>query len=344
MADEDLKRVLDQVKPAPDREEAMLANLLCERERMNGSMKKGQTASRFTALAAAAALLAATCAFAVVTGLDQRLLDYFGVGPEQEVLLSPAAMVIDKEIKDQGATLHLRQVIADRYSALFLMDFTAPEGTVLDGDYYALGKHIRGMKADGTQLSSWGLGWELLEDGDPKDNRITLLFRADFIDGDGDALGTALTLDFEGLYSDNRGENCLVRGHWRCKVTLPTDDPGRYVAPEVPMEIGGNKVTLTSLYLSPISLAWELGEGEDDLRSLDRSALHGREDWSEVVTINMADGRERSPGEIKFLHTQYKTDLLEYDRGRYCFGLRSIIDPSDAVSVTLFDQTFDWNS
>ena len=59
------------------------------------------------------------------------------------------------------------------------MDFTAPEGTVLDGDYYVLGnEHIRGKAADGTQLSSWGWGWTLLEDGDPGDNRITLLYRA----------------------------------------------------------------------------------------------------------------------------------------------------------------------
>ena len=58
-------------------------------------------------------------------------------------------------------------------------------------------------------------------------------------------------------------------------MTLPEADPGRYVTPEAPIEIGENEVTLTSLYLSPISLAWELGEEEDDLESLDHSALHG---------------------------------------------------------------------
>lgn len=342
MAYEELKRVLDQVRPTRDREEAMLEDLLREHEeRMNGPMKKRRILPRFAALAAVAALMATTCAFAVVTGLDQRLLGYFGGTPEQEVLLSPAAVAVDRRIKDQGSTLHVRQVIADRYSAVILMDFTAPEGTVLDGDYYTLWTTLHGKTADGAALSSWGSGWTLLEDGDPGDNRITLLYRVDFIDGDGNALGTTLTLDFEGLYSDNVRENCVVQGHWKCKVTLPEADPGRYVTPEAPIEIGENEVTLTSLYLSPISLAWELGEGEDDLESLDHSALHGREDWPELITLTMDDGRKLSPGEIKFMITEYKTDLLERDRGRYCLELRSIIDPAEAISVTIFGQSFD---
>lgn len=342
MAYEELKRVLDQVRPTRDREEAMLEDLLREHEeRMNGPMKKRRILPRFAALAAVAALMATTCAFAVVTGLDQRLLSYFGGTPEQEALLSPAAVTVGKEIKDQGSTLHVRQVIADRYSAVILMDFTAPEGTVLDGDYYTLWTTLHGKTADGAALSSWGSGWTLLEDGDPGDNRITLLYRVDFIDGDGNALGTTLTLDFEGLYSDNVRENCVVQGHWKCKVTLPEADPGRYVTPEAPIEIGENEVTLTSLYLSPISLAWELGEGEDDLESLDHSALHGREDWPELITLTMDDGRKLSPGEIKFMITEYKTDLLERDRGRYCLELRSIIDPAEAISVTIFGQSFD---
>lgn len=344
MAYEDLKRVLDQVKPSPNREEAMLSALLTE-ERMETPMKTRKKLSRLAAMGVAAALLLTTCAFAVVTGLDGRLLHYFGGTPEQEPLLSPTAVAVNREIKDQGSTLHVRQVIADRYSAVFLMDFTAPEGTVLDGDYYTLGNnHIRGKTADGIQLSSWGYGWTLLEDEDPGDNRITLLYRVDFIDGDGNALGTTLTLDFTGLYDNNWNENCLTQGNWKFKVTLPQADPGRYATPEAPIEIEGKKLTLTSLYLSPISLAWELGEGEDDLGSLDRSALHGREDWPELITLTMADGQEFSPGELKFLHTQYKTDLLEQDRGRYCFSLQSIIDPVEVVSVTLFGQSVDWNS
>lgn len=38
----------------------------------------------------AAALMVTACAAAVVTGLDRRLADYFGAGPEQVELLAPA--------------------------------------------------------------------------------------------------------------------------------------------------------------------------------------------------------------------------------------------------------------
>ncbi len=55
----------------------------------------------------------------------------------------------------------------------------------------------------------------------------------------------------------------------------------------------------------------------------------------------MEDGRELSPGEIKFMITQFKTDLLERDRGRYCFELPQIVDPAEAISVSIFGQSFD---
>ena len=103
--------------------------------------------------------------------------------------------------------------------------------------------------------------------------------------------------------------------------------------------MGGNRVTLTSLYISPISFAWELGEGEDDLQSMDTAALHGREDWPEQVFLTTRGGETIPVGERNFLLTQYKTDVREQDHGRYCFRLDSIIDPAEVAAVTLFGQT-----
>ena len=42
----------------------------------------------------AAALMVTACAAAVVTGLDRRLADYFGVGPEQVELLERVAVYL----------------------------------------------------------------------------------------------------------------------------------------------------------------------------------------------------------------------------------------------------------
>lgn len=336
----ELNRVLDQVTPSRDLEEAMLKRLLQE-ERTAKNMNVKRRLPKMAAAGLAAAMALTTCAFAVVTGLDRRLLNYFGAGPEQEELLSSTAMVVDKELHSQGTTLHVRQVVADRYSALVLMDLTAPEGTVLDGDYYSLGKSVKATAPDGSKMDSWGTGWELLEDEDPTDNHISLLLNVNTIDGDFNFLGAKLTLDFEGLYDSNVDGKLLAEGRWKCTVTLPTEDPGRYVTPNAPIEVGGNRVTLASLYVSPLSFAWELGEGEDDLESMDSTALHGtREDWPERAFLTLEDGRTVPVGEFHFLLTTYKTDCQEADQGRYCFRLSEIIDPAEVVSVSLFGQSF----
>lgn len=339
MAYEELKRVLDQVKPSREREEAMLKRLLTG-ERRSHTMKKRHLTPRLAAVAAAAALLLTTGAYAAITGLDGRLLDYFGGSGEQEELLSATALVVDRELTDQGSTLHVRQVVADRYSAVVLMDFTAPEGTALAEDYYALGKEISATAPDGTRMSAWGSGFTLLADGDPGDDHITLLLTVHTLDDSFNLLGARLSLDFEGLYGDTTTKNLIAPGRWKCTVTLPDQDPGRYVALDEPMEVGGNQVTVTSLYVSPISFAWELGEGEDDLESMDTAALHGRKDWSEQVSLTLAEGESVPVGEPNFLLTQYKTDLRGEDHGQYCFRLPRIIDPAEVTAVTIFGTEF----
>ena len=73
-----------------------------------------------------------TCAAAVVIGIDQRLIDFLGGGEQAQELLTPGAQPVDVTTEDNGASLHVTQVWMDRYTILFLSDFTAPERTVLD--------------------------------------------------------------------------------------------------------------------------------------------------------------------------------------------------------------------
>lgn len=338
MEPDDLRRVLDQVKLAPEREDALLARLLTG-ERTEKTMMKTRKLSGLAAVAAAVALLV-TCAFAAVaTGLDQRIVNYFGASAEQEELLSSAAVPVDLEVTDNGSTLQIRQVIADRWSAVILMDFTAPEGTVLDGDYYTLGDTVKATAPDGTGMNSRSSGWELLEDNDPEDNHISLLFTIRSTKGDFNFLGAKLSLSFEGLYPDNTGTELLATGRWKCSLTLPTEDPGTYCVLDTPIEIGGHSVTLTSVYLSPISLVFELGEGSDDLQEVGE-LIHNTDDLQKDMALAAADSREIKIGDFNFLHTTYKTDLQTEDQGRYCFRLAEITDPAEVTSVTLFGQTF----
>ena len=129
MEPRDLNRMFDALAPTADQEQAVLDRLL-QTERKGRPIRK---LKKLTVVAIAAALMVISCAAAVVTGLDQRLIDYFGAGPEQAELLAFGAVPVDVTVKDNGATLHVTQVLMDRYYIMFLADFTAPEGTVLGG-------------------------------------------------------------------------------------------------------------------------------------------------------------------------------------------------------------------
>lgn len=339
MKPDDLCRILDQVRLAPEREDALLARLLTG-ERTEKTMMKTKRIPRLTAVAAtvaAAVALLVTCAFAAVaTGLDQRIISYFGATLEQETLLSSSAVPVDIKVTDSGSTLQVRQVIADRYSAVILMDFTAPEGTVLDGDYYILGDTVGIVEAiapDGTKMSGQNSRWDLLEDEDPEDNHISLLFTLQSINGDFDFLGAELSLSFEGLYNDNTKTELLAAGRWECKLTLPTEDPGSCYTPNQPIDIGGRSVTLASVYLSPITFAFDLENGDS---GLDTAAefLNNADGLREGMVLTAADGREIEVGAYCFLSTSYTQG-----QGRYCFRLAEITDPAEVTSVTLFSQT-----
>ena len=246
--------------------------------------------------------------------------------------------MVDKELKDRGTTLRIEQAIADRYSAVVLMDFVAPEGTVLDGDYYILGDHdylgLRATSSEGTELNTLSTEFTLLEDEDPADNHISLLFTIHDIAGKFNFLGGELSMDFEGLYDSNVTENALAEGRWKCKVTLPQEDPGVCTVLDTPINIGENQVTLHSLYLSPISLTLELRQGQDHMETIGRD-VNDSEKWQKQVILNTIEGQGLPVGDCNFLHTIYTSDS-----GLYSFRLESIMDPAQVASVTLFGQTF----
>ena len=129
MEPHELNRMFDALAPTSEQAEACL-NRLLQTERKDSPMKK---IKKLPVIFVAAVLMVAAAAAAVaVTGIDQRIAAYFGAGEEQAELLVPGALDVDVTAEDNGAVLHVSQVLMDRYSILVLADFTAPEGTVLD--------------------------------------------------------------------------------------------------------------------------------------------------------------------------------------------------------------------
>lgn len=288
-------------------------------------------------LAAVIAILCCMAAAAAALGLDQRLTEYFGATAEQEELLSTAAVPMNIVKRDSGAVLRIEQVIADRYCAAVLIDFTAPDGTVLDQDYYAFDRIVSATSRDGVEMETYGIGWEVLPSSteDETGRHATILMTIHSLKGEFNFIGAKVKLTLNGLYRDNWLEELVVPGRWSCTFTMPETDPGRLCTVNEPIEIEGKNAVLTTLYISPLSLTCEIKKGTDDLKETVEPIYSddGKESIAPEVTLQ--NGETVGAADWLFLITNYADK-----RGRYCFQMDEILDPETVSNVTVFGETF----
>lgn len=288
-------------------------------------------------LAAVIAILCCTAAAAAALGLDQRLAEYFGATAEQEELLSTAAVPMNIVKRDSGAVMRIEQVIADRYCAAVLIDFTAPEGTVLDQDYYAFDRNVSATSRDGVEMETYGIGWEVLPSSteDEMGRHATILMTIHSLKGEFNFIGAKVKLTLNGLYRDNCLEELVVPGRWSCTFTMPETDPGRLCTVNEPIEIEGKNAVLTTLYISPLSLTCKIKQETDDLKETVEPIYSddGKESIAPEVTLQ--SGETIGAADWLFLITNYADK-----RGRYCFQMDEILDPETVSSVSAFGETF----
>ena len=288
-------------------------------------------------LAAVIAILCCMAAAAAALGLDQRLTEYFGATAEQEELLSTAAVPMNIVKRDSGAVMRIEQVIADRYCAAVLIDFTAPDGTVLDQDYYAFDRIVSATSRDGVEMETYGIGWEVLPSNTENETgrHVAILMTIQSLNGEFNFLGAKVKLTLNGLYRDNWLEELVVPGRWSCTFTMPETDPGRLCTVNEPIEIEGKNAVLTTLYISPLSLTCEIKKGTDDLKETVEPIYSddGKESIAPEVTLQ--NGETVGAADWLFLITNYADK-----RGRYCFQMDEILDPETVSNVTVFGETF----
>ena len=301
---------------------------------------KTKRRGRLRTTAVLAAVIAILCCMAVAAaalGLDQRLAEYFGATAEQEELLATAAVPMNIVKRDSGAVLRIEQVIADRYCAAVLIDFTAPEGTILDQDYYAFDRSVSATSRDGVKMDTYGIGWEVLPSSteDETGRHAAILMTIHSLKGEFNFIGAKVKLTLDGLYRDNWGEELVVPGRWSCTFTLPETDPGRLCTVNEPIEIEGKNAVLTTLYVSPLSLTCEIKQGTDDLKETVEPIYSddGKESIAPEVTLQ--NGETVGAADWLFLITNYVDE-----RGRYCFRMDEILDPETVSSVSAFGETF----
>lgn len=334
MTSRDLNQIFEEFVPTGEQEQAMLDRLLTEQK----EVRPVNRIKKMTVVLVAAALMLMACAFTVVTGLDQRILTYFDGGEEQAQLVSGGVVEVEKSFHyENGWTINIQQVLADRYSLAVLAEVVAPEGTVLDGEnyYFELGMEVASQMQGQEGVGSWGYGPVILEQGDGQDNRLTFLCTRGFQQAEGQSLnGQSLTLTPMWLQESGGSKLCVdfSEEEQSCTVQLPEKDSGRTYEVNAPIQVGGEEMNLGELYLSPIGVAFSLQGEENDSRMWGPTEMSYME---EGAVLHMADGKAVAVRRVVSQTYDQNTGAA------YCvFQTEEIVKPEDVVSVTLLGQTF----
>lgn len=345
----ELNRMFDALAPTPEQEQAVLDRLL-QKERKVKPMKKLR---KLAVAGIAAALMVISCA-AAVTGLDQRLIDYFGGGKQVEELLLPGAMAVDVTAEDNGATLHATQVLRDRYSIAVVADFTAAEGTVLDVDrperefntFGDVGQtRFLNEKGEPKEVLSYGWKWYSLDDGDPEDNHLSLLAYLNIPEGlDREVCSVVLAAEDLTVFDWKKTDlDVLYTGNWPLEVPLPQADMGRTQQFDQRVgELDGSAIRLKEVYLSPITMMVTL-ERETaisaDLPSEERAQRWAR--WAFALdgehfaaangyepAVDRAILTDRDGNEIPLECTTSSADMANLNQYHHLFRLTQATDVS----------------
>lgn len=351
-----LNRVLDQVKPTPEQEQAMLDRLLTDQK----GVKPVSRIKKMTAVLVVAALLLMACAFTVATGLDQRILEYFGGTERDAQLLAPGFTAVDlSSTAENGATVHISQVYSDRRSVVIVGEITVPDGTVLNKDNYRFEDwHLRPRGTDGSEpdggygSSTIYGGAEIWTDEDPDDNAMSFLQVYHYeVENRDQNIANKLTLAteiecFELTLGNLKGcteggewstAPVVVPGEWTFEIPLSGKDFGWIVKPEQIIELEGEKVQVEEIYLSPVALSVRLTHENGNLMDLTKTwekQENGGNPWGYSVALQDQYG-QTIEGNVPYCGgSPYAGQmLLNFDQ---------VYDPAQfqGGTVTIMGQTF----
>lgn len=236
--------------------------------------------------------MAATTAYAAAyMGLDWKLLRFLNpANSEQEIYLENGAYVVDETAANENGTLEVKQILGDSNLIYILMDFTAPEGTVLNADRYRFHSHL-----DRPGSNSAGYGYTLLDDEDANDNKISLVltYLSDNI-----IPGSPVTLQVNDLeaadaFPDNF--ETVIPGSWETKFDMNYKDLSTTRLVQQKLSLYGYEATLSSISISPISVTLKVSsEHAKEISEASSRAMKevGPNEYLDnyPITINYQDG------------------------------------------------------
>lgn len=321
-------RVLDQVKPTPKQEQAMLDRLL-QKQR---EVKPVSQMKKMTAVLATATLLLMICAFTVATGLDQRIVEYFKGEPKDADLMSAGIVPVEQShTYNNGWTVEIKQVLMDRNSIAALVELTAPKGIVPDPEYRIFDMEPTITSTQGEKLLLGGVPRNIpLKDPYPEDNQTTILWSYDVLLGVEEMWGGSFTLTpLQFFWSTEEGP-VQFSDEWSCTGILPAEDAGLLYQMDKPFSLDGEELGLKNVYISPIRFVFTLEDCDPTMDAL----YEGR--WS--VSLTLEDGSIVKMEEGIYSASADQTG--ETDDCQVLFQPEKLVDPQTVCYVTLYGQTF----
>ena len=342
-----LNRCLAQLTPTAEQKERMLTNIL---EHEQGGVIQMKKKSRGLSVVAAIVLICAvtvTAALAANFGLHEKVMDYFGIGEAQGILVEQVTSMPEISVTDNGVTVTVKQCIADSKGVYLIYEVTGLEGAELPEDvsweweydwiipptdgvqeYTAEEKILRQDYIDSRAPANWGMDMdypdalgasEVLEyDGNRLLGMTYNLPSANVIDG---------TMQFAlcnlGYWDWEQEEFvCLVEGEWVFEWDFTYEPAGKIITPDVSLASGGEDSVVTKIAVSPVS-CFVAATGE---------SLSG------PIYVNFKDGSQSE--DLVKSYTSFRDGKL-VDEGNEIYDCQmyhrfsAMIDPESVESITI---------
>ena len=273
------KDELDGLGATPMGRKALLHRLTARRESAK-RFRPRRVMRTAVALGLAACVLTAAVGAAVV-GVPV-LRDYFGGAYDKN------AATVGRSITKNGWTMTITDLVGDDQYFYLGIELSAPEGTVLDAEYYGVDGVVFMPEIDNTEHSPL---LRQIDDGDPTDNRLHFVYMEFRINGSSDKedstlRGKNIELSLNGLYKQgtyneetNRFDHDVVCGEtWDFgAIKLDYPDNAIRLTPNLPVTTLGVEAVITSVEVTPLSV----------IVTIEGDALKGHHSW---VPKNAPDG------------------------------------------------------
>lgn len=225
---------------------AILQNTL---GKMNIRPMKRSFKKRIVLLAAAAILvLGVVTAYAAgAFAWDSRLSELLGINQSNKGLVDGSGLMINQADIQNGVKIEMVSAIGDKYNVHIIGEITLPEGADMSKTYF-FGSFSFPIK----EFGSGGMGVHLLEDESPEDNVIPFIVD---ISRDNGVRGKKCSVEIKDIVIVNdSSEEVAYPGTWNISWKLDYKDASITYSPEAEVSIGGKKVVINKVAVSPLSV------------------------------------------------------------------------------------------